>query len=83
MYYKTYLELENFDAWSQGKVNLERWRRHGRLREVEDFIIEMFMDREDSPSDTEINDVLWFEVDYINEQLGIDDDEFFSVDDED
>ena len=65
--------LENFDAWSGGKDTLDVLIEKGVCDEVEDFIGQCFTD----PTDTDINDFLWFERDQIAEYLGYKDwDEF-------
>lgn len=58
--------LDQFDAWSGGKDTLDTLIEKGVCDEVEDFIEQCFTD----PTDTDINDFLWFERDQIAEYLG-------------
>lgn len=60
--------LENFRAWSGGKDTLDVLIDKGVCDEVEDFIEQCFT----NPTDTDINDFLWFERDQIAEHLGYD-----------
>ena len=66
MEYRVESSLENFDAWSGGKDTLDVLIEKGVCDEVEDFIEQCFTD----PTDTDINDFLWFERDQIAEYLG-------------
>jgi len=73
MEYKVECSLDQFDAWSGGKDTLDVLIEKGVCDEVEDFIEQCFTD----PTDTDINDFLWFERDQIAEYLGYEDwDEF-------
>lgn len=60
--------LENFRAWSGGKDTLDVLIDKGVCDEIEDFIEQCFT----NPTDTDINDFLWFERDQIAEHLGYD-----------
>ena len=68
MEYKVDTSLDRFEAWSGGKSTLDTIIEKGDCDEVEDFLEGIFCDR--TPTDTEINDVLWFEADAIAEHLG-------------
>jgi hypothetical protein len=61
--------LENFHAWSGGKDTLDVLIDKGVCDVVEDFIEQSFT----NPTDTDINDFLWFERDAIAEHLGYED----------
>ena len=61
--------LENFNAWSGGKDTLDVLIEKGVCDEVEEFIEQCFS----HPTDTDINDFLWFERDQIAEHLGYED----------
>ena len=65
--------LEKFDAWSGGYDTLKVLIEKGVCDEVEEFIEQCFS----HPTDTDINDFLWFERDQIAEHLGYDDWEAF------
>lgn len=68
MEYKVESSLDRFEAWSGGKDTLDTLIEKGDCDAVEEFIEECFGD--DLPTDTEINDILWFERDAIAEHLG-------------
>ena len=70
---KYYVEdsLDNFEAWSGGKDTLDTLREKGDVDSVECLIVEMFC--EETPSQTQVNDFLWFERDTIAQSLGYSD----------
>ena len=82
MEYKVETSLENFEAWSGGKDTLNVLIDKGDCDAVEDFINECFCDGE-MPTDTTINDFLWFERDFIAEHLGYRDWDAYEYGDED
>lgn len=61
--------LEDFKAWAGGKATLDVLIEKGVCDVVEDFIEQCFS----HPTDTGINDFLWFERDQIAEYLGYED----------
>ena len=61
--------MNNFDAWSGAKDTLQTIREHNKINDLEYMIQDMFCDR--TPTETEINDFLWFESDYIFKHLDI------------
>ena len=65
--------LEDFNAWAGGKATLDVLIEKGVCEEVEDFIEQCFS----HPTDTDINDFLWFERGQIAEHLGYEDWEAF------
>lgn len=71
MKYTVEENLYNFKAWSGGKVTLDDLLEHGVVDEAEEYIEMIFADREELPTDTEINDILWFERDEIYRYCGI------------
>lgn len=60
--------LAYFEAWSGGKDTLATLRENGDCKSVECLIEELYS--EEIPSETTINDFLWFERDMIAEHLG-------------
>lgn len=58
--------LEDFDAWGGGEDTLNFLRRHDMCEQVEE-IIGQCMPHAD---ETAVNDFLWFEADFIAENLG-------------
>lgn len=71
MEYKVECDLEQFDAWSGGKDTLDVLIDKGVCDEVQSLIEEMFCD--ETPTETAINDFLWFERDTIAHHLGYED----------
>ena len=68
--------LENFDAWSGAVDTKQRIIDADKESDFEAIIEELYPD---GLTDTQLNDILWFEDEWIYEMLGIEDDE----DDED
>lgn len=68
MEYKVECSLEQFEAWSGGKDTLDVLIEKGDCDTVESCLEDLFCGQ--MPTDTEINDVLWFERDMIAEWLG-------------
>ena len=67
---KYYVEtsLENFEAWSGGRDTLEVLIEKGLCDTVEACLNDIYAD--EAPTDTEINDTLWFSRDEIAEWCG-------------
>lgn len=72
--------LSNFDAWSGGK-DTKNALTEDHLEQVEKFIDEICLDN--IPTETQINDILWFERDAIAQYLGFSDWEHLNHEDED
>ena len=64
--------LENFEAWSGAVDTLDRVREAGKCDELESIIEELYPD---GMSETELNDLLWFEPETVFEWLGIEEEE--------
>lgn len=62
------LDLNRFEAWSGAKETLERIQREGKCAELENVLEELYPD---GMTETELNDLLWFEPETIYEWLGI------------
>ena len=67
----------NFDdlyknSWSGAIDTLNRIQDENKEDELMEFLEEQF---QDVPTETEVNDFLWFESEYIYESLGISDEE--------
>ena len=72
---KYYIEdsLKNFKAWSGAVDTLRILEEEGKIEEVENYLEECFTEA----SDTDINDFLWFETEFIFlELLGYTEEEF-------
>lgn len=67
---KIYMEvsLYDFEAWSGGADTLNRVIDNGKVEELENLLEELYPE---GLSDTELNDILWFEEDWVYEILGI------------
>lgn len=63
------INLEDFEAWSGGAYTLQALTLD-QCRELDAHLEELYPD---GMSDTELNDFLWFEDDYIAELLGFED----------
>lgn len=70
MEYKVETSLRNFKAWEGGKYTLEKLIERGDCKDVELNIENLF---DETPTDTEINDYLWFNRDEIANDLGYED----------
>lgn len=64
----TEISLENFEAWSGAKDTLNRIIEEGKCDELEAILEESYPDGMD---ETQLNDILWFEEDWLYECLGI------------
>lgn len=60
--------IYNFKAWSGAKETQERIINENKEEEFDQLIEELYPDGLD---ETQLNDILWFEEDWIFEQLGI------------
>lgn len=69
MTYKVENSLKCFGAWSGGKDTLDVLIEKGDCEEVEAIIDSLYADGE-IPTETAINDLLWFERDWIAQELG-------------
>lgn len=56
------------NSWSGAIATLEEIEKNGKEEELMELLEEIFTD---IPTETEVNDFLWFEDDYIFENLGI------------
>ena len=68
MTYTVETSLENFPAWSGGKDTLDVLIEKDLCDTVEAILNDIFVDS--APTDTEINDTLWFSRDEIAEWCG-------------
>ena len=62
------LDLNSFEAWSGAKDTLERIQREGKCAELENVLEELYPD---GMTETELNDLLWFDSESVYEWLGI------------
>ena len=66
--YNDNLSLRNFDAWSGAVDTKETIINEGKVEQFDNLIEELYPD---GLTDTQLNDLLWFEEDWIFEMLGI------------
>jgi hypothetical protein len=66
------LDLNTFEAWSGAVDTLDRIREEGLCEQLE-FILEDIYP--DGMTETQLNDLLWFESETIFEWLGIEDED--------
>lgn len=79
---KVYNEfLNGFEPWSGAVDTYEKIRDAGKLEQLDAFLEEHF--NGEYASETDVNDLLWFEEDYVLDSLGIHDDEEDEYEDED
>ena len=62
------LDLNSFQAWSGAKDTLDRIQREGKCAELENVLEELYPD---GMTETELNDLLWFDSESVYEWLGI------------
>ena len=62
------LDLDSFEAWSGAVNTLDRIQREGKTAALEQVLEELYPD---GMSETELNDLLWFEPDTVYEWVGL------------
>ena len=71
MYYTKELNLTNFNFWSGAK---QHEFTYNELKEIEFSLQDLYYEK--PPTDTEINDMFWFEEKFLCECIGLDFDEY-------
>lgn len=66
------ISLENFEFWSGAKDTAEKITEAEKWDELEELLEECYPEGID---ETKLNDLLWFEDEWIFEMLGIEDEE--------
>ena len=61
-------------VWSGAVDTIADIQNANKENEFMDFLEMVFMDREEPPTDTYVNDFIWFERDYIYENIGLTED---------
>lgn len=77
---KIYISLSDYKPWSGAVETFEKIRKEDKMDELDAFIEEIYPD---GLTDTELNDLLWFEPEYVFDSLGIDYDKDEDEEDED
>ena len=62
------LDLNSFQAWSGAVDTLKRIQREGKCAELETVLEELYPD---GMTETELNDLLWFDSESVYEWIGI------------
>ena len=62
------MSLKNFQAWAGGKVTLNKLIELDKCDDLEFILDDLYPD---GLTDTQLNDILWFEDEWIYETLGI------------
>ena len=62
------LDLNRFEAWSGAKETLERIQREGKCGLLEQILEDTYPD---GMTETELNDLLWFDSEAVYDWLGI------------
>lgn len=63
----------DFTFWSGGAITARRLEENGDLEAIEDMIECYAEGLKEPPTETQINDILWFETDWIAVWLGYED----------
>ena len=72
MVYSKEFSVDTFPFWSGTKDTFEDVCKADKTYELQLLIQETFADSETPPTETEINDLVWLERDFIYKQLGLD-----------
>lgn len=62
------LDLNTFEAWSGAVDTIDRIRNEDKVQELEEILDELYPD---GMTETELNDLLWFDSDTVYEWLGM------------
>lgn len=66
------ISIRNFDAWSGAKDTAETIINAGKANEFDSLIEELYPE---GIGETELNDILWFDSEWVFNQLGITEEE--------
>ena len=83
MVYSKEFSIDSFQFWSGAKDTVEEVRKAGKMDELESLIEEQFADNETPPTETAINDFVWFDRESIYSRLGLDENGKLPDEDED
>jgi hypothetical protein len=64
----TETSLNNFEAWEGAKQTLQEIREAGKVEDLEMLLDDIYPDGID---DVKLNDILWFDNDWVFESLGM------------
>lgn len=83
MVYSKEFSVDTFPFWSGAKDTIKDVQTASKMDELQSLIEEQFADSETPPTETEINDFVWFERDFIYNRLGLDENGELHDEDED
>ena len=83
MVYSKGFSIDTFPFWAGAKDTFEDVCKAGKADKLQLLIEEVFAGNETPPTETEINDFVWFERDLIYNQLGLDENGELHDEDED
>lgn len=83
MVYSKEFSVDTFPFWSGAKDTFEDVCKADKMYELQFLIEEMFANNKTPPTETEINDFVWFEREFIYDQLGLDENGKLHDEDED
>ena len=83
MVYSKEFSADTCPFWSGAKDTIKDVRTASKMDELQSLIEEQFADGETPPTETEINDFVWFERDFIYNRLGLDENGELHDEDED
>lgn len=66
-------DFDEFEPWGQAREIYERIEEEGKLDELECLLEDMFTN--ELPTETQINDLLAYDWEWVYEQLGIEEEE--------
>lgn len=69
---KLIMDFSDYQPWSGAVYTYNLIDDHNKLNELDDLITECYPD---GLTDAQLNDILWFEDDWVLECLGIEDDD--------
>ena len=72
MEYKADFDAETFGWWSGARDTIKDIKNAGKMEELKSHIEDVFYG--DTPTETQINDYVWYERDTIFNALGLDED---------
>ena len=75
MCYKVDFDADTFEWWSGARDTVDRIRNAGLMDAFQEHLEEVFGMYDDMPSDTDLNDYVWFEADSIYAAIGLADED--------
>ena len=83
MVYSKEFSVDTFPFWSGAKDTIKDVQTASKMDELQSLIEEQFAGSETPPTETKINDFVWFEREFIYDQLGLDENGKLHDEDED